>query len=99
MPDLEQLIFAPTPTVHLVSVSVSASADGTFADGRAGKVQVTEVGLLGLKVAAGVMHDGFPAEHIDLIYNHNSAPAAAPRIAPSATLSGVSDELTADVLA
>jgi len=60
LPDLEELAFH---TNDLLSIRFVAEADGFFADGSAGKVQVTQVGIFdnGFHGAVG---DGFPAESI-----------------------------------
>jgi hypothetical protein len=66
IPDFEQLLFAAEPGQQILSVRFQATANGTFADGTPGKVQVIEKAILdnGFHGAVG---DGFPAELINLI--------------------------------
>jgi hypothetical protein len=66
LPDFNQLLFAPLPGQELFSVRFDAKAEGTFADGTAGKVHVIERGIFdnGFHGAVG---DGFPVELINFI--------------------------------
>jgi hypothetical protein len=66
LPDLEELAFGNDPGLVLLSVRFVATADGFFADGSAGKVQVTQVGVFN-NGFHGAVGDGFPAESIILI--------------------------------
>jgi len=66
LPDLEELAFGNTPGLILLSVRVGAEADGFFADGSAGKVQVTQVGIFN-NGFHGVVGDASPTESIILI--------------------------------
>ena len=66
IPDFEQLLFAPGTGQTLLSVVFEGTANGTFADGTAGKVHVIERGILD-NGFHGAVADGFPAEFINLI--------------------------------
>jgi hypothetical protein len=67
IPDFEQLLFAPQPGQALLSVTFNGTANGTFADGSAGKVHVIEKGIFH-NGFHGALADGFPAEFINLIH-------------------------------
>ncbi len=74
LPDLIQLIFCPEPGQELESIAFRARANGTLraafgvADGTAGRLEVTQTGLVAIAGTANsnsrVALDAFPAEKI-----------------------------------
>jgi hypothetical protein len=72
LPSLSRLSFFPSSSYTLNKVAVVTSADGTFraaygvADGTAGKLQMTQRGLLDVTGVANNHPDLFPAEHLNL---------------------------------